>query len=298
MEPRIKQGWLRTLIFFPIWGFFSSVIGTIGLFILMFINGVDFTNQEDAQLFMKPIMDGDFSSPIMGFTMFFQLLSTTLAVFFMMKFIDRKPFSSVGLSTVNLKNDIIDGLSASLILIGGTFFILWLFGAIIITEKDFNASIFLVSFILLFNSFDQELMFRGYILNNLMDSFENRWVALGVSSIFFSVLHFGNPEFFSSYIPLLSMIFGGTILLGLSYTFTKNLWFPTFFHFGWNFLQGLFGFEISGIGVDSWSIYSHKNNENFSDLITGGAFGIEGSIVSLFLIFIGIYIIFRKYEKK
>ena len=63
-------------------------------------------------------------------------------------------------------------------------------------------------------------------------------------------------------------------------------------------MQGLFGFEISGIGVDSWSIYSHTNNENFSDLITGGAFGIEGSIVSLFLIFIGIYIIFRKYEKK
>ena len=88
MEPRIKQGWLRTLIFFPVWGFFSSVIGTIGLFMLMFLNGIDFSNQEDTQLFMKPIMDGDFSSPIMGFTMFFQLLSTTLAVFFMMKYIE------------------------------------------------------------------------------------------------------------------------------------------------------------------------------------------------------------------
>ena len=39
-------------------------------------------------------------------------------------------------------------------------------------------------------------------------------------------------------------LFAAGFILGISYTFTKNLWLPTFFHFGWNLFQGLFGFEI------------------------------------------------------
>ena len=43
------------------------------------------------------------------------------------------------------------------------------------------------------------------------------------------------------------------------------------------FFQGLFGFEISGINVDSWKMISHENTGNVPDIVSGGAFGIEGS---------------------
>jgi membrane protease YdiL (CAAX protease family) len=84
--------------------------------------------------------------------------------------------------------------------------------------------------------------------------------------------------------------------LGISYTFTKNLWFPTFFHFGWNFFQGLLGFEISGINVDSWKMISHENTGNVPDIVSGGTFGIEGSVITLSCTIICTYLIYKYYN--
>ena len=91
--------------------------------------------------------------------------------------------------------------------------------------------------------------------------------------------------------------FAAGFILGISYTFTKNLWFPTFFHFGWNFFQGLFGFEISGINVDSWKMISHENTGNVPDVVSGGAFGIEGSVITLSCTIICTYFIFKYYNE-
>ena len=92
-------------------------------------------------------------------------------------------------------------------------------------------------------------------------------------------------------------LFAAGFILGISYTFTKNLWFPTFFHFGWNFFQGLFGFEISGFNVDSWKIISHENTGNVPDIVSGGAFGIEGSVITLSCTIICTYLIFKYYNE-
>ena len=131
----------------------------------------------------------------------------------------------------------------------------------------------------------------------MMDATNNRWIALAGSSVLFALLHAGNPSIWSTWVPM-TELFAAGFILGISYTFTKNLWFPTFFHFGWNFFQGLFGFEISGLNVDSWKMISHENTSNVPDIVSGGSFGIEGSVITLSCTIICTYLIFKYYNDK
>ncbi len=64
----------------------------------------------------------------------------------------------------------------------------------------------------------EETLLRGYILRNLMNSF-NKYIALITSSILFSLMHSFNPN-----VDLFSLfnLFLAGIVLGLSYIYTKG----------------------------------------------------------------------------
>jgi membrane protease YdiL (CAAX protease family) len=237
-----------------------------------------------------------FDSPVMLLMTVFQVAGSFLALWIATKFIDRKPLMSIGLTVKDKANEMLIGLGFALAFIGGLFFVLWLLGAITITGYvGFKPGVFIVSMMLFLAAFDEELIFRGYVLNNMMDS-SSRWVALAGSSALFALMHAGNPSVWSNWVPM-TELFAAGFILGISYTFTKNLWFPTFFHFGWNFFQGLLGFEISGINVDSWKMISHESTGNVPDIVSGGAFGIEGSVITLSCTIICTYFIYKYYNE-
>lgn len=75
-------------------------------------------------------------------------------------------------------------------------------------------------------SISEEVLMCGYILKNLMTSF-NKYVGLIVSSLLFSLMHGINPN-----VDWLSMLnlFLADILVGASYIYTRNLWFPIALH--------------------------------------------------------------------
>ena len=292
MEPRIQNGFLRAIIFMPLWLITMGLVTTIGSLIIMTIAGVDTANREAIEAFYSY----GFDSPAILAITAIQVLGSFLALWLATKFIDRKPLMSIGLSVKDKANEMLIGLGFALAFIGGLFFVLWLLGAITITGYvGFKPGVFIVSMMLFLAAFDEELIFRGYILNSMMDS-SSRWVALAGSSALFALMHAGNPSVWSNWVPM-TELFAAGFILGISYTFTKNLWFPTFFHFGWNFFQGLFGFEISGINVDSWKMISHENTGNVPDIISGGAFGIEGSVITLSCTIICTYFIYKYYNE-
>jgi len=292
MEPRIQNGFLRAIIFMPLWLITMGMVVTIGSIIVMTISGVDMADQAA----VEALFDVSFDSPVMLTLTAFQVLGSFCALWLATKFIDRKPLISIGLSVKDKANEMLMGLGFALAFIGGLFLLLWLLGAITITGYvGFKPGVFFVSMMLFLAAFDEELIFRGYILNSMMDS-SSRWVALAGSSALFALMHAGNPSVWSNWVPM-TELFAAGFILGISYTFTKNLWFPTFFHFGWNFFQGLLGFEISGINVDSWKIISHKNTGNVPDIISGGAFGIEGSVITLSCTIICTYFIYKYYNE-
>ena len=294
MEPRIKNGFLRAIIFMPLWLIIMGLVQSIGVVLIMMSSGVDMANPDSAEALFSEM---SFDSPMMLILTGFSLLGSFAALWVATKFIDRKPLMSIGLSVKDKANEMLIGLGFALFFIGGLFLILWLIGAINITGYvGFKPGVFIVSMMLFMAAFDEELIFRGYILNNMMDSTSNRWIALAGSSLLFALLHSGNPSVWSTWVPM-TELFAAGFILGISYTFTKNLWFPTFFHFGWNFFQGLFGFEISGINVDTWKMIAHENTGNIPDIVSGGAFGIEGSVITLSCTIICTYLIFKYYNE-
>ena len=294
MEPRIKNGFLRAIIFMPLWLIIMGLVQSIGVVLIMMASGVDMANPDSAEALFSEM---SFDSPVMLILTGFSLLGSFAALWVATKFIDRKPLMSIGLSVKDKANEMLIGLGFALAFIGGLFLVLWLIGAINITGYvGFKPGVFIVSVMLFMAAFVEELIFRGYILNNMMDSTGNRWIALAGSSLLFALLHSGNTNVWSTWVPM-TELFAAGFILGISYTFTKNLWFPTFFHFGWNFFQGLFGFEISGFNVDSWKIISHENTGNVPDIVSGGAFGIEGSVITLSCTIICTYLIFKYYNE-
>ena len=275
------------------WFVSLALVMTLASILVMFGSGVDMADEKA----IEALFDASFDSPVMLILTAFQVMGSFLALWLATKFIDRKPLMSIGLSVKDKTNEMLIGLGFALAFIGGLFLILWLIGAINITGYvGFKPGVFIVSMMLFMAAFDEELIFRGYILNNMMDSTSNRWIALAGSSLLFALLHSGNPSVWSTWVPM-TELFAAGFILGISYTFTKNLWFPTFFHFGWNFFQGLFGFEISGINVDSWKMISHENTGNVPDIVSGGAFGIEGSVITLSCTIICTYLIFKYYNE-
>ena len=288
-----NNGWVRAIIFMPLWIIIMGFSVTIGSLLAMIFSGVDMANPESAEALFTNM---SFDSPVMLLITVFQVAGSFLALWLATKYIDRKPLISIGLSVKDKANEMLAGLGFALAFIGGLFFVLWLLGAITITGYvGFKPGVFIVSMMLFLAAFDEELIFRGYVLNNMMDS-SSRWVALAGSSALFALMHAGNPSVWSNWVPM-TELFAAGFILGISYTFTKNLWFPTFFHFGWNFFQGLLGFEISGINVDSWKMISHENTGNVPDIISGGVFGIEGSVITLSCTIICTYFIYKYYNE-
>lgn len=295
MKPRIQNGYLRAIIFMPLWLITMGLSATIGSIIVMQRMGIDMTDESAVQALFSNV---SFDSPVLLSMTTFQVLGSFLALWIATRFIDRKPLMSIGLSWENKAKEMLIGLGFAFAFIAGLFLVLIAVGAIKFTGYEgFKPGVFIVSMMLFLAAFDEEIIFRGYILNSMMDSSKNRWIALGGSSLLFALMHAANPGVWSNWVPM-TELFAAGFILGISYTFTKNLWFPTFFHFGWNFFQGLLGFEISGINVDSWKIISHENTGNVPDIVSGGVFGIEGSVITLTCTIICTYLIFKYYNEQ
>ena len=298
MEPRIKNGWLRAILFMPIWFFAQAIVQGFGVVAIMISSGVNMEDPAAVEAFGTSMQGMGFGSPMMLLMSVLGIISSFGAIWFMMAVVNREPLMNIGLSVENRGKEMLVGLGGALLFIGGIFLILWTLGAITVTGLvGFKAEVFMVSMMLFVAAFNEEIVFRGYLLKNMMDETDNRWIALAGSSVFFALVHSGNPSVWSTWVPM-TELFAAGFILGISYTFTKNLWLPTFFHFGWNFFQGLFGFEISGMGVDSWKVLSHENTGNVPDVISGGAFGIEGSVISLCCTILGTYLIYKYYHDK
>lgn len=221
-------------------------------------------------------------------------LGTVFIIWLFNKYIDKMPFKSLGFRNKNLKEDLFYGFSFGFGIMLTGFFLLKSTSELFITgytlslnEVILNLSIFL------FVAITEEILFRGYVLQNLLASM-NQYYALFFSSLLFSLMHIGNPSI--SYLPLINLFLAG-ILLGMSYILTKNLWLPIALHLSWNFFQGtVFGFNVSGI--KSFTVIKIQYHE--SNIWNGGSFGFEGSVTCILLQLIGIcilYLIIRNRKK-
>ena len=285
--PRIKSGWLRATLFFIASFITSQIFAGIGLVIVLLATGFDLNALANQEEITNAAKDVNFLLPLK----IIEFLSVILCVWLFVRFIDRKPLESIGLTLKGYEKDFRLGmaLGAGLIAIG--FLILFILGYLSVDGFSFPLGTIVLYFMLfVVVSLHEEIMMRGYVLNNLMQSM-NRYVALSFSSVIFMSIHLLNPNI--SFLSVVNLFLAG-IVLGIYYIHKPNLWLPIGMHLTWNFFQGpIFGFEVSGIETKSIIDQSIRGNE----IITGGAFGFEGSVLATISIIIMIVYLDKKYKK-
>ncbi len=204
------------------------------------------------------------------------------------------PFGDLGLSLNGRAKDIFWGTFVALAIYAVGFGILYAMGEVEIAAVHFSAYELLLSWILmLLVALTEEIAFRGFVLGHLLTTGANRFVALFLSSALFSLMHIFNPNF--SLIAFLNILLAG-ILIGSTYIYTRNLWFAIALHLFWNWLQGpILGFEVSGGRLGGTLLSLELPEEN---IINGGTFGFEGSILCTALMIIAIVITLRSASKR
>lgn len=204
-----------------------------------------------------------------------------------------------GVSLARLKHslamrwqDWLSGMLLATVLYAVGFGISLLAGAVEVTGVTFNPSSLLISFVFfLLVAITEEFALRGFVLERMLQGGVNKFWALFLSAALFSLIHIGNPNF--DFLSFINILLAG-ILLGSSYIYTRNLSFPIALHWFWNWIQGpVLGYEVSGNKFCDGLLTLHLPEAN---LINGGAFGFEGSILCTVLMIVGTGVILKVFR--
>ena len=137
----------------------------------------------------------------------------------------------------------------------------------------------------------EELLFRGFIFQRLIDAF-GQWPAQFIIAGMFLLTHLNNPGMVGiTKILACINIFIASILFGIAYIKTKKLAMPLGLHFMANFMQGtILGFGVSG--EKETSLYK-PSFHNAPTWLTGGQFGLEASVLGLFSVILITYFLYN-----
>ena len=128
----------------------------------------------------------------------------------------------------------------------------------------------------------EEMLFRGYGLQQLMRA-TNPWVAIVGTSFLFAWLHGRNPEF-SGPAAVNTGLFG--VLFGLALVRFRSLWLPYGMHCGWNLALATVGANLSGLRIRLTDLNIVPTGSAYW---TGGAYGPEASpVTTLVVVAIGV----------
>jgi membrane protease YdiL (CAAX protease family) len=133
----------------------------------------------------------------------------------------------------------------------------------------------------------EEVLFRGVLFRVLEDSL-GTLLALILSAALFGLMHAGNEgaTTFSS----VAVALEAGAMLASAYVWSRSLWLPIGIHLAWNFtLGGIFTGAVSG-GQAS-GLLQFPLSKTAHPLVTGGAFGPEGSLVAV-TVCVGVGLVF------
>lgn len=268
-EARLRAGWrifFHILLMIPI-GFLSDAALTV---LFPFWRG----GMLQAQLVNLAVMTG--------------------SVFIARRWLDKRSFESLGLKlSPQLWKDLFAGIAITFVQMGFIYIVMSALGWIRFEgfawqfESASDVTLGLVGMLVVFIlvGWNEELLSRGYQLQNLADGMNLFWGVV-ISSAVFGILHLGNPN--ATWISAVGIFFAG-IFLAYGYLRTKQLWLPIGLHIGWNFFEGVgFGFPVSGMDFFRLTRITVAGPE----LWTGGAFGPEAGLIVLPALALGVALIY------
>jgi len=272
--PRLRAGW-------------RLAIHTIGYNLLLICVAIPFA---------IPILFLEISPENLLLNQAIALFAITPSVFLARHFLDKRSLASLGLKLdVWVLYDLLAGIIIAFLMMGLIYLIEWSLGWLSFegfawqTETLYsvilNTLLYLGIFILV--GWNEELLFRGYRLQNFTDGLNPVWGVL-LSSLWFGIAHLANPNTEAKLFVATGIFFAGA-LLAYGYLSTKQLWLPISLHISWNFFEGVgFGFPVSGLDIYRLTHITVSGPE----LWTGGAFGPEAGLVLLPGLILGSILVF------
>ncbi len=199
-----------------------------------------------------------------------------LSIFLMTK-ISKLKIEQLGFTKDNIVFSYLKGALFGTLQIFTVFFIIFGLKAIDVYYVG-NISILLlikVFIIFIFQALLEEILFRGYLMPFFSKVIGIKFTII-LLSFLFTCIHLFNPNL--DIIGLANVFLAG-VTFSLIYCYTGNLWLVGAMHTLWNFILGfIVGSQISGI-ITYNSVFFSIPVEN-KDLISGGVFGFEASIVT------------------
>ena len=199
-----------------------------------------------------------------------------LSIFLMTK-ISKLKIEQLGFTKDNIVFSYLKGALFGTLQIFTVFFIIFGLKAIDVYYVG-NISILLlikVFIIFIFQALLEEILFRGYLMPFFSKVIGIKFTII-LLSFLFTCIHLFNPNL--NVVGLVNVFLAG-VTFSLIYYYTGNLWLVGAMHTLWNFILGfIVGSQISGI-ITYNSVFFSIPVEN-KDLISGGVFGFEASIVT------------------
>jgi hypothetical protein len=138
----------------------------------------------------------------------------------------------------------------------------------------------------------EEHLFRGFIFQRLVEGV-GVWPTQVILALLFGVAHWGNPGMHGAVKVWATLdIALAAVFLGLAYLRTRSLALPIGIHLGWNWTQGnVLGFGVSGTTTQHGWV--HPVFQGKPEWVSGGAFGLEASLLGVIAVLVGIVLLWR-----
>ncbi|MBB6498984.1 CPBP family intramembrane glutamic endopeptidase [Pedobacter cryoconitis] len=192
----------------------------------------------------------------------------------------RPKYFSAFKSMFKSKMGLLQGFLLGLVLILIIFLIILAFQQVHVSISDQYTLFYCLQSILLFLfvSLSEEIFMRGIVFRYLLLIENAEKPAILISAIIFTLFHVMSPNVTG--IGLLNIFLAGILLAQVFIYSNYNIWVSIGLHWAWNFFQSsVFGFAVSGLKMQSL-FHQELNGQN---IVNGGNFGLEGSVITAFV---------------
>ena len=232
------------------------------------------------------------------------LAGALLSVWLATRFLDRRPFRSLGFRLdrgwwLDLSFGMVLGalLMTTVFLVESGLGWLSVTGAFetVGTGAPFALAALFPITVFVCLGISEELISRGYQLTNAAEGLNHPalgprgavLLAWAASSVFFGVLHAGNPN--ATPLSIFNITLAG-LMLGFGYVLSGELAIPIGLHITWNLFQNaVYGLPVSGFTSFGASLLSTE--QGGPDALTGGSFGPEGGLIGPAAMILGVLLI-------
>jgi len=223
------------------------------------------------------------------FGLFVMFGTAAILIFLWTRFYEGRKIFTLGFTKHNALKKYLSGFALGIIMNSVVVGIMVIFGTIEIAKESINITgidalgivvLFLFGFII--QGASEEILARGWMLQVIGARYKP-WLGVLISTIVFAVLHLGNSGVNPISVINLLLV---ALLLCLFVLDGSSLWFACAWHSSWNWIMGnVYGLSVSGSGE---KVTLFDLNTTGDEIISGGGFGPEGSLVTTLVLLAGI----------